>query len=593
MLRIMRYLKAGELLAAAVCLGLIVAQVWLDLKLPGYMYEVTTLVQTPGSTMGEIWANGGYMLLCALGSLASSVMVGFVVAMIGSSFARRVRSMLFAKVESFSLEEMGRFSTPSLITRSTNDVTQVQMFIVMGMQMMVKAPITAVWAVTKIAGKGFEWTLVTGVGVLLVLAMVSLLMVFVIPKFRMMQTLTDNITRVARENLTGLRVVRAYNAEGYQGAKFEAANAELTDTHLYTNRAMAIMMPFMTLIMSGLSIAIYWVGAYLVDAAGMAPNAAGTPERLAVFSNMVVFSNYAIQVIMSFMMISIVFVMLPRAGVAARRINEVLGTEPSIVGGGAETGLAGSEGEVEFRDVSFRYPESADYALENVSFKVRKGETAAIIGSTGSGKTTLVSLIPRFRDATEGTVLVGGVDVREYRHESLLNAIGYVPQRSVLFTGTVGSNVGYGDNGRGAFSAEAIAAASETAQCAEFVMRMDGGLDAAIAQGGTNVSGGQKQRISIARAVCREPEVLVFDDSFSALDFRTDKELRGALREKLPGTTRIVVAQRIGTIMDSDVIVVLEEGRVVGIGRHGDLLRDCLVYREIAESQLSEGELAS
>jgi len=585
-LKIFKYLKPSEWRQASVSLIFIVTQVWLELKLPGYMERITKLVQTSGGDLKYIWLNGGYMLLCALGSLASAVIVGFFAAKIAASFSQRLRSMLFNKVESFSMEEIDRFSTSSLITRSTNDITQVQMLITMGLQVIIRAPIMAVWAITKIAGKGFEWTLVTGAGVLIILLMVSLLLVFVMPKFRKMQTLTDNITRVTRENLTGLRVVRAYNAESYQEDKFETANEELTSTQLFTNRAMAAIMPVMTVIMSGLSLAIYWVGAYLIDAAAMT-------DKLDVFSNMVVFSQYAMQVIMSFMMLSMIFFMLPRASVSAKRINEVLDTEPQIKDGELSGGKPGVTGEVVFNHVSFKYPDAAKSVLEDISFTAKKGETVAFIGSTGSGKTTLINLIPRFFDATGGEVLVDGVNVKDYKLESLLNKIGYVSQKAILFKGTVSSNVGYGDNGKGDYSEEEIVKAVQIAQGAEFVEKMEDSYNAAIAQGGTNVSGGQKQRLAIARAVCRKPEIYIFDDSFSALDYKTDRVLRSVLKKETAEVTNLIVAQRIGTIMDADQIIVLDDGKVAGKGTHKELLRDCAVYKEIAMSQLSEEELAS
>jgi ATP-binding cassette subfamily B protein len=586
MLKIFKYLKPGEWLAAGISLVFIVSQVWLELKLPDYMAEITRLVQTPGSAMSEIWVSGAYMLLCALGGVAAAVVVGFFAARIGASFSQRLRSLLFNKVESFSMEEINRFSTSSLITRSTNDITQVQMLIVMGLQVIIRAPIMAVWAITKISGKGFEWLAVTGACVLLVLTMVTTLMIFVVPKFKIMQTLTDNITRVTRENLTGLRVVRAYNAEVYQGGKFEKANEELTGTQLFTNRAMVIMMPIMSLMMSGLTLAIYWIGAYLIDAAG-------AMDKLTIFSNMVVFSQYAMQVIMSFMMMTMMFVMLPRASVAAKRINEVLDTEPAIKDGDVTEGIPGLRGEVAFNHVCFRYPDAAKPVLEDISFTARQGETVAFIGSTGSGKTTLINLIPRFFDATEGDVLIDGVNVRDYRLEALLNKIGYVSQKAVLFKGTVESNVAYGDNGAAAFGEDDVKRAVEIAQAAEFVEKMEGVYGAAIAQGGANVSGGQKQRLAIARAVCRKPEIYIFDDSFSALDYKTDRVLRSVLKKETAGVTNLIVSQRIGTIMNADQIIVLDEGRVAGKGTHKELLRDCAVYKEIAMSQLSEEELAA
>ena len=571
---------------AGISLVFIVAQVWLDLRMPDYMSEITTLVQTPGSAMADIWITGGYMLLCALGSLTAAIIVGYFASRIGASFSQRLRSKLFGKVGSFSMEEINRFSTSSLITRSTNDVTQVQMLIVMGLQLVIKAPIMAVWAVTKIAGKGLEWSMATGAAVLILLVMVTLMMIFVIPRFKKMQILTDNITRETRENLTGLRVVRAYNAEGYQEDKFDVANDALTGTQMFTTRAMAIMMPIMTMIMSGLSLAIFWIGAHMIDAAG-------AMDMLPIFSNMVVFSQYAMQVIMAFMLLVMIFVMLPRASVSAKRINEVLDTELKIEGFIEVEGLPGHDGEVTFNHVSFKYPDAAEYVLEDICFTAKKGETVAFIGSTGSGKSTLINLIPRFYDATEGEVLVSGVNVKEYDLESLYNKLGYVPQKAVLFRGTVSSNVGYGDNGIDEFLEDEIEWAVDIAQGSEFVEKMDGGYDAMITQGGTNVSGGQKQRLAIARAICRRPEILIFDDSFSALDYKTDSALRKALKSNNPGTTRLIVAQRIGTIMDADQIIVLDEGKAVGIGTHKELLKSCEVYREIALSQLSGEELAS
>ncbi|WP_018307251.1 ABC transporter ATP-binding protein [Desulfitobacterium hafniense] len=586
MVRIFKYLKAEEWLMAGISLIFIVAQVWLDLKLPDYMAEITTLTQTPNSAISDIWLNGGYMLLCALGSLAAAVVVGFFAAKIAASFSQRLRSLLFNKVESFSMEEINRFSTSSLITRSTNDITQIQMLVVMGLQLVIKAPITAVWAITKISGKGFEWTMVTGVAVLIMIIMVTFLLIVALPKFKKMQTLTDNITRVTRENLTGLRVVRAYNAENYQEEKFETANEELTSTQMFTNRAMAVMMPVMSMLMSGLSLAIYWIGAYLIDAAGAL-------DKLGLFSNMVVFSSYAMQVIMSFMMLVMIFIMLPRASVSAKRINEVLDTEPQILDGTKTEGQPGLRGEVVFKSVGFKYPDAAEPVLEDISFTASPGETVAFIGSTGSGKSTLINLVLRFFDATQGEILIDGVNVKEYKMEALFNKIGYVPQKAVLFKGTVESNVAYGDNGVDGYSRDEVKKAVRIAQSTDFVEKMEGGYEAAIAQGGANVSGGQKQRLAIARAVCRKPEIYIFDDSFSALDYKTDRVLRSVLKQETAGVTSLIVAQRIGTIMDADQIIVLDEGKIVGKGTHKDLLRDCTVYREIAMSQLSEEELAS
>ncbi|MCE5188496.1 MAG: ABC transporter ATP-binding protein/permease [Eubacteriales bacterium] len=585
MLKILKRLSGKEWLQAGISLLFIVSQVWLDLKLPDYMSEITRLTQTEGSALADIWTAGGYMLLCALGSVAASVVVGFFAARIAASFSRRLRSNLYDKVDSFSMNEISRFSTASLITRSTNDITQIQLFITMGLQMIVKAPIMAVWAITKIAGKGLQWTEATGVTLLIMIVMISILMSLALPKFKKMQSLTDNLNRTTMENLTGLRVVRAYNAEDFQQAKFEVANEELTSTQLFTSRAMAVMMPMMTLLMSGLTLSIYWIGAYLIDAAGMM-------DKITLFSNMVVFSAYAMQVIMSFMMLVMIFILLPRASVSAARINEVLNTEPTILEGDQTAGKPGLAGTVEFRNVSFRYPGAADDALHGVNFSVSPGETIAFIGSTGSGKTTLINLIPRFFDATEGEVLVDGRNVREYTEEALNNKIGFVPQKAVLFRGTVESNVRYGDNGRAPATAEDVKQAVRIAQSTGFVEGMEGQYEAEVAQRGTNLSGGQKQRLSIARAVCRKPEIYIFDDSFSALDYQTDRQLRTMLKKETAGVTNMIVAQRIGTILDADRVVVLDEGCVVGIGTHKELLKTCAVYREIAMSQLSEEELA-
>ena len=587
MLKIFKFLRSKEWLLMGISLIFIVSQVWLDLKMPEYMKKITELLSMPGSAMGDILTNGAYMLLCALGSFAGAVVVGYFASRVAASFSQGLRSRLFHRVESFSMEEINRFSTASLITRSTNDITQLQMMVTMGLQLAVKAPITAVWAVTKITGQGREWTMVPVTAVLFISLMVTLLMIFVMPKFRKMQILTDNVTRIARENLTGLRVVRAYNAEDYQEDKFERANGALTGTQLFTSRAMSLMMPVMTVLMTGVSLAIYWIGAYMINGAE-----GGLQEKGLLFANMVVFSTYAMQVIMSFMMLVMIFVMWPRASVSAKRVLEVLETEPKITDGAADNGLAGLAGEVEFRHVSFKYPGAAEYVLEDVSFKVNKGETVAFIGSTGSGKSTLINLVPRFFDATEGAVLVDGVDVKDYKLEALLNKIGYVPQKAVLFKGSVESNVGYGDNGGGGYDGDDVKRALRIAQGTDFVEQMEGQYEAEISQGGTNVSGGQKQRLSIARAVCRNPEIYIFDDSFSALDYKTDRVLRSELKKETAGVTSLIVAQRIGTILDADKIVVLEEGKVAGIGTHRELLRDCAVYKEIAMSQLSEEELA-
>lgn len=584
MLRIFKHLEKKEWLLILCSLVFIVAQVWLDLKMPDYMEKITVLVQTEGSKMSEILLNGGYMLLCAIGSMVTAIIVGYFAAQVAAGFSVRLRGKVFEKTLSFSMEEINSFSTPSLITRSTNDITQIQMMIAIGLQALVKAPILAVWAILKIMGKSWQWTAATGFAVLFLILMLSVIVIFALPKFKMIQSLTDNLNRVTRENLTGIRVVRAYNAEDFQEAKFEEANNKLTKTNLFTNRMMAIMQPGMGLIMSGMSLAIYWIGAYLI-------NDATLPNRLTLFSDMVVFMSYAMQVIMAFMMLSFVFILLPRASVSAKRINEVLETKETIVEGDKKEGKAGVTGEVEFRNVSFKYPDAADYILRNVSFTARKGETVAFIGSTGSGKSTLINLIPRFYDVTEGEVLVDGVNVKEYTQEALHNKLGYVSQKAVLFSGTVTSNVAYGDNGKVAPDETAIKKAVEIAQGSEFVEKMEDQYKATIAQGGTNISGGQKQRLSIARAVFRRPEIYLFDDSFSALDYKTDKVLRAALNNEIKDATTLIVAQRIGTIKEADRIVVLDDGEVVGMGTHDELMKSCSVYQEIAYSQLSKEEL--
>ncbi|GAB5085168.1 ABC transporter ATP-binding protein [Ruminococcus sp. 25CYCFAH16] len=584
MLKIFKYLKKKELIMVAASILFIVGQVWLDLKLPDYMSEITKLVTTEGSHISDVLTEGAKMLFCALGSVAMSVIVGFFAAKIAAGFSKRLRSMLFKKVSDFSMEEINGFSTSSLITRSTNDVTQVQMLIAMGLQVMIKGPILAVWAVCKILGKSWQWTAVTGGAVLVLFIIIGIALIFAFPKFKVIQTYTDNLNRVTRENLMGIRVVRAYNAEGYQQKKFEKANEDLTYTHLFTGRVMSIMSPGMQLIMSGLSLAIYWIGAHLINAAAM-------NDKIDLFSDMVVFSSYAIQVVMAFTMMVMIFIMAPRASVAAKRINEVLETKPNIVNGNLKSSSKDIKGEVEFKNVSFKYPDAADYILKNISFKAKRGQTVAFIGSTGSGKSTLVNLIPRFYDATEGEVLIDGVNVKEYNLESLYNKLGYVSQKTAMFSGTVSSNVAYGENGLGEYSEEAVKRAVSIAQASDFVEGMENQYEASVAQGGANLSGGQKQRLSIARAVCRKPEIYIFDDSFSALDYKTDRVLRSVLKKETADTTSIIVAQRIGTIKDADMIIVLDEGKIAGRGTHEELMKTCDIYRQIALSQLSKEEL--
>lgn len=584
MFKLFRYLGKREWAMAGAALLFILGQVWLDLRLPEYMSEITVLVQTEGSAMGDILQAGGLMLLCALGSMALAIATGFFTAVVSASLTRNLQSALYHKVLSFGSEEMGRFSTASLITRTTNDVTQVQMVLSMGLQMLVKAPVTAVLAILKIQEKGSpQWTLLTAAAVILLLVVLGLQMLYVLPKFKKVQKLTDNLNRIMRENLTGLRVVRAFNAENYQEGKFTGANDALTTNNLKAGRATATMGPFMSLIMNGVSLGIYWIGAYIIEAAGMG-------DKLTIFSNMVVFSSYAMQVIMSFLMLSIIFVLYPRAQVSAQRIREVLDTAPTMQDG-AETHGDGTEGEVVFDHVSFRYPGGDGYVLEDISFTAHKGETVAFIGATGSGKSSLVNLIPRLYDVSEGSVKVDGVDVRDYDREALRNKLGYVSQKAVLFAGNIRSNITLGENGRGPEDDQTVAQALSIAQASEFVDNLLDGVNAPVAQGGANFSGGQKQRLSIARAVARKPEIYIFDDSFSALDYKTDRVLRERLKTETAGITTLIVAQRIGTIMDADRIVVLDDGKAVGIGKHKELLQTCPVYQEIAASQLSKEEL--
>ena len=596
LLKLFKYFKKREWALIIISIAFVAVQVYLDLKLPDYMSKITTLVQTEGSEMSEIWATGGWMLLCALGSMVTSIIVGYFASRVAASLSKELRQKLFYKTLSFSMEELGGFSTASLITRSTNDITQIQQIVAMGLQAMVKAPIMVVWAILKIMGKSWQWSAATGVAVVVLLVIILSLVLFALPKFRMIQKLTDNLNRITRENLTGIRVVRAYNAEGYQEERFNRANMELVNNHLFTGRLMAIMQPGMTMIMSGLTLAIYWIGAYLinaVDMTNMMTIETAIADRISLFSDMVVFSSYAMQVIMSFMMLTMIFIMLPRASVSAKRINEVLDTAQTIVPGNVTESKAGVTGEVEFRNVSFKYPDAEEYVLKDISFTASRGETVAFIGSTGSGKSTLINLVPRFYDATEGEVLIDGVNIKEFTSEALNNKLGYVPQRAVMFSGTVKSNVAYGESGKATPTDDDVAKAVAIAQGTEFVEKLDDKYDSHIAQGGTNVSGGQKQRLAIARAVCRKPEIYIFDDSFSALDYKTDRQLRNALKKETGDATSLIVAQRIGTIRDADRIIVLNEGEMVGMGTHSELLENCETYQQIAYSQLSKEELAN
>ena len=580
MIKLFRYLRKKDWLFVCISLCFIVFQVWLDLRLPDYMAEITRLIQTPDSALSSVVWAGMKMLACAILSMAAMFVVGYFVAQVAAGLSKRLREAVYDKVISFSMEEMGKFSTASLITRSTNDISQVQMVIAIGLQASVRAPIMAVWAITKIINKNLMWSAATGVAIAFLLVIIAVIFVLVVPGFQKMQTLTDNINRVARENLSGVRVVRAYNAEKYQEDKFEEANEELTSVNLFNQKIMALMSPVMTLISSGLTLSIYWIGVYLIDKAAL-------QDKITLFSDMIVFSSYAMQVIMSFMMLTFTFIILPRAIVSSKRINEVLDTKNRIMDGeGCEN--TSETGTVEFRNVSFHYPDAADDIISDINFKANKGEMVAFIGATGSGKTTLINLIPRFYDVTGGEVLVDGVNVKKYKLSELRKKIGYAPQKALLFSGTIEENVCYGADTP---DSERLNEALSISQAKEFVEKLTDNVKSKISQGAVNVSGGQKQRLSIARSLYNKPEILIFDDSFSALDYRTDKILRKELRERSKGSTSLIVAQRIGTIMEADLIIVLEEGRVVGQGKHKELLKSCPIYKEIAMSQLSEEEL--
>ena len=583
MLKLLKNITKKEWCYAIICFVLIFIQVWLELKMPDYMQQITVLVQTEGSKMKDILINGGYMLLCAFGSLLSSIFVGYLAANISATFSLKTRKKLFTKVESLPMQEVKKFQTSSLITRTTNDITQVEMLIAMGLQLLIKAPITAIWAITKILNKSVEWSIITAIAVAILLTVIICLMLIVMPRFKIVQKLTDKLNNVTRENLTGIRVVRAFNAEDYQEEKFNKVNNDLTSLQLFNQKCFSIMSPVMYLVMYFLTLSIYFVGATLIKDAMLA-------DKLTLFGNMVVFSSYAMQIIMAFLMLAMIFMMLPRAQVSAKRINEVLDTEISIKDGNISSNKTKLKGCVEFKNVSFKYPDAEEYLLKDISFKANKGETVAFIGSTGSGKSTLINLIPRFYDVTDGEVLVDGINVKDYKEEFLHNKIAYVPQKAVMFDGTVSSNVSYGDNGK-EISDKKIKEAIRVAQAEEFVLKMDDKYNTHIASGGTNVSGGQKQRLSIARAIAREPEIYIFDDSFSALDYKTDSVLRHELKKYTKDATSIIVAQRIGTIMNADTIIVLDNGEVAGMGTHKELLKNCEVYKEIALSQLSKEEL--
>ena len=584
MLKLLKNFGKREWCFILISFVLIFGQVWLELKVPDYMSQITILVQTEGSSMKDILINGGYMLLCTLGSLILAIIVGYITANLSASFSKKTRSKLFRKIEELGMQEVKQFSTSSLITRTTNDITQLEMLIAMGLQLLIKAPITAVWAITKIVNKSVEWSMITAIAVVILLAVIGVLIVIVMPRFKIVQKMTDRLNGVTRENLTGIRVVRAFNAEEYQEEKFADVNNRLTKLQMFNQKSLAILSPVMYLIMYMLTLAIYLVGASLIKEVMLA-------DKLTLFSNMIVFSSYAMQVIMSFLMLAMIFMMVPRAQVSAKRINEVMDTEVTIKDGTVKEGKPGEVGTVEFKNVSFKYPDAEEYLLKNISFKANRGETVAFIGSKKKKKSTLINLIPRFYDVSEGSVLVDGVDVREYNQEFLRNKLGYVPQKAVMFDGTVASNVSYGDNGKGDITREKVIEAIRVAQGTEFVEKMDEKYDTHIAQGGTNVSGGQKQRLAIARAVARDPEIYIFDDSFSALDYKTDATLRHELKEYTKDATSLIVAQRIGTIMNADKILVLDNGECVGMGTHKELLKNCEVYRQIALSQLSKEEL--
>lgn len=589
MIKMFKHLKTREWVGIILSIALIVGQVWLDFKLLNYTEKIMKLISVPNSAVdiSAILVNGLLMLSCGLGSLGSAVLVGFIMARTAASFGERVRYELFTQVDKFSTDEINKFSTSSLITRSTNDVTQVQMFITMGAQLLIKAPILAVWAIIKISNKGLEWTLATIIALVLITILITIIFLVVMPKFKRVQIITDDLTSVTRENLTGVRVVRAYNAEEYQEEKFKKVNTRLTKNNLFTSRGMSVMMPVMNFVMSILSLSVIVIGGVLIN--HQQGNHAGQIELM---TNMTVFTQYAMQVVMAYMMLVMIFFILPRTTVSAKRINEVLDTKPAITSGTYTDVSTTNVGEIEFKNVSFKYPDAEEYVLRDISFKAKKGETVAFIGSTGSGKSTLINLVPRFYDATEGQILINNVDVKEYNLETLHNLLGYVPQKAVLFKGTIESNILYGDNGKEGRTEKDVWKALEIAQGLNFVEETENKLNHEIAQSGTNLSGGQKQRVAIARAIARDPQIYIFDDSFSALDYQTDKILRRELKKQTSGVTSLIVAQRIGTIIDADQIVVLDKGKVVGIGKHRDLLKSCSVYKEIAMSQLTEEELA-
>lgn len=580
---IFRNLKKKDWLYIFICAALVVTQVWLDLTMPDYTKKLTESVSAGSIQMADVWKNGGMMLLCAFGSMTASIVCGFFAAQVAANFAKTLRERLFTKIMQFGNNEINRFSTPSLIIRTTNDVVQTQMLIAMGLQIMIKAPVTAIWAICKISSTSIEWTTAVMICVAIILVTIVAIITVVYPKFKQIQLLTDNLNDAARENLSGVRVVRAFNAEAYQQAKFERVNVGITKNHLFTSRTMGLMMPVMTMCMSGLTLAIYWIGAYLI-------NEAAVPERAAVIGSMTAFTQYALQVVMAFMMLVVIFIMLPRVMVSIRRIGEVLKTESSIQYAEQKAAPVG-KGRIEFKDVSFSYQDSGKPCLKNISFTIEQGETFAIIGATGTGKTTLINLIPRFYDVTAGEILIDGINIKDYPEEQLEKMVSIAPQKATLFMGDVKSNITYGCKEEISDDDERISRAIQISQ-SDFVEMLENGIHASVAQGGTNFSGGQKQRLSIARAVFKDSEIMIFDDTFSALDYKTDMLVRKELKAQLDDTTVIIVAQRIGTIKNADKILVLHDGEITGMGKHEELLKNCPIYKEIALSQLSEEELA-
>lgn len=583
MLKLFKNFNKKDIMTIFICVIIMIFQVWIELRLPEYMSQITRLIETEGSSFSEILKQGIFMLICAFGSMLTAIIIGYFASKLSASFSLKIREKIFKKVQTLGIAEMKKFQTSSLITRTTNDVTQIEMLIAMGLQAMIKAPIMAVWAISKIINKSANLSLIVAAGVVILLINVFIIMLRVVPKFKKIQSLTDNVNNVTRENLIGIRVIRAFNAEKFQSKRFDKVNNELTNTSLFIQKTFALMMPIMNLVMHSLSLGIYFVGAYLIDKAGMI-------DKIDLFSNIVVFSSYGMQVIMSFLMLTLIFMILPRAQVSAKRINEVLESDILVKDGNVTKNKIKEHGTVEFKNVSFKYPDADEYLIKNISFKANQGETIAIIGSTGSGKTTLINLIPRFYDATDGEVLVNGVNVKEYNQEALRDIIGYVSQKAFMFTGSVKENISFGNN-KIKINNKKINDALEISESKEFVDKMDKGINSNIARGGTNVSGGQKQRLSIARAVAKNPEIYIFDDTFSALDYKTDSNLRKNLKKYTKNATNIIVAQRIGTILNADKIIVIDNGECVGIGTHKELMKNCEIYKEIALSQVSKEEL--